>query len=216
MDDKMFLRIKNSVTDSISKKNTLMFHLDNIKTSLSSFEKKLFSAEEARTILQKVAHETQSEIEDHLSSIVTMALSAVEVNDPSVPKPPEFVVRMVERRDNTECDLLFKEGDREQLPLECSGYGYVDIADYALRVDYILLANEYGNKEVRKTLISDECFRNVDPKLQHKVSEMLLMFSNELGFQQIIVSHGEGINVKADSNFKVSKIGNTSKVAKIV
>jgi len=39
------------------------------------------------------------------------------------------------------------------------------------------------------------------------------MVSHELGFQQIIVSHAEGVNVEADRKFEVVKSGNISTVS---
>lgn len=218
----MIESITDQVSDMRSVVNDIIFEKTLLESQLKSqnydkkeTEKDLDGAKGAQEILMFVARETQSNIEAHLSRVVTMALSAVEVEDENVPKPPEFIVKMVERRGSTECDLLFKEGDREQNPLECSGYGYVDIADYSLRVAYALLEEEYCSYEVRKTLISDEPFRNCDPKLQYKVSEMLQMISNDLGFQQIIVSHAKGVNIDADVTFHVVKNGKISKVSRI-
>jgi len=210
-----FSKLKEAIEDTKSNRDRIRAELSSLLSDRENAEEYLLATKEAQGIIQTVARETQSEIEDHISGVVTLALSAVEVDDPKIPPPPEFVVRMVERRDGTECDLIFKEGDREQHPLECSGFGYVDIADYALRLDYIILENEYGGEEVRKTMISDEPFRNVDSKLQFKVSEMLHMISNKLGFQQIIVSHAEGINVSADKTFRIEKIDGISKATEV-
>lgn len=204
--------LKERVEKKDEERQRALAEMESLLADRTQAEEYLLGAKEAQSILSAVARETQSQIEDHLSGIVTLALSSVEVDDPEIPKPPQFVARMVERRDGTECDLIFKEGDREQHPLNSAGFGYVDIADYALRVDYILLEEEYGSEDVRKTLISDEPFRNVDPKLQHKVSDMLRMISDKLGFQQIIVSHAEGVNISADKTFHVTKRGELSHV----
>lgn len=206
--------IREYLSELDTESRRLKRNIKELKSSKSETERDIAAAKEAQEILKVVARETQSEIESHLSNVVTMTLLAVEVDDEKIPKPPEFIVKMVERRGTTECDLLFKEGDREQHPLECSGYGYVDIADYILRVGYILLEDEYCDYEIRKTLLSDEPFRNVDPKLQYKVSEMLRMISDDLGFQQIIVSHAKGVNIDADATFDVVKTKKISDVTK--
>jgi len=206
--------IREYVDEMLISLNSTRDRLVRLKADKEEAEKDLIAAKEAQEILKVVARETQSEIEKHLSNITTMALSSVEVKSATIPKPPEFVVRMVERRGATECDLLFKEGEREQHPLECSGYGYVDVADYILRIAYILLEDEYCDYEVRKTLLSDEPFRNADPALQYKISEMLNMVSNDLGFQQIIVSHAEGVNIEAETTFHVTKTKKVSSVKK--
>ena len=207
-----FESIKEATLERKSEREKTESDLSSLKESKDRAEEYLLCAKEAQSILQSVARETQSEIEDHISEIVSLSLSAVEVPEPDIPPPPEFIARMVERRDSTECDLLFKEGNREQSPLECSGFGYVDIADYALRVCYILLKNEYGAEKVRKTIISDEPFRNADVRLQYKISEMLRMISDKLGFQQIIVSHADGVNTSADKTFSTTKHLGLSKV----
>jgi len=211
------LKIYDSIKDVLelikSDRDLQIGKLKSFAKSKSEAEEYLICAKEAQTILISEARDTQSEIEEHISKIVTMALAAVEVDDPSVPKPPEFVARMVERRDNTECDLLFKEGDREDYPKESSGYGYQDIADYALRVDFILLEEEYCEEEIRKVLILDEPFRNADSRLQYKISSMLRMVSEELGFQQIIISHAKDVNIEADKTFHVEKVGKISKAS---
>ena len=206
------LAMKFKVDEIISEKKALNEQLKSLTADKKETEDNFMSAKKAQLILKTEARKTQSEIEEHISNTVTMALAAVEVDDPNVPKPPEFIARIVERRDSTECDLLFKEGDREQHPFNSSGFGYCDVADYALRVCYILLSDEYGEDEIRKTLILDEPFRNADPKLQSMISEMLKMVSHDLGFQQIIVSHAEGVNIKADKKFHVKKYGVVSTV----
>ena len=206
------LAMKFKVDEITSEKKALNEQLKSLTADKKETEDNFMSAKKAQLILKTEARKTQSEIEEHISNTVTMALAAVEVDDPNVPKPPEFIARIVERRDSTECDLLFKEGDREQHPFNSSGFGYCDVADYALRVCYILLSDEYGEDEIRKTLILDEPFRNADPKLQSMISEMLKMVSHDLGFQQIIVSHAEGVNIKADKKFHVKKYGVVSTV----
>ena len=206
--------VRSYVGDKILRKSAFEGQLVVQKNDLEETKKNLIGAQEAQMVLKETARETQSEIEEHLSSVVTLGLSAVEVDDDKIPKPPQFLAKMVDRRGTTECDLLFKEGNREQHPLDSSGYGYVDIADYVLRIGYILLEEEYCDYEVRKTLLSDEPLRNVDPALQFKVSEMLQMISEDLGFQQIIVSHAKGVNIKAESSFGVVKEGKISKVTK--
>lgn len=206
--------IRDTIDTILVERGTLQAQMANFIADKKETEDDLICAKEAQAILNTVARETQSEIEEHITTIVTMALSAVEVDNPKVPKPPEFTAKMVERRNSTECDLMFKEGEREDYPKESGGYGYQDIADYALRIDYILLHNEYNHVQLRKTLFLDEPFRNADPELQYKISEMLEMVSNELGFQQIINSHAKGVNINAETCFEVVKKDGISTVSK--
>jgi len=157
-------------------------------------------AEKARLIFQEVAKKTQSNLEFHISKLVTTAIRSV------LPDDIEFVVRIETRRNKTECDLLFKEFGEEYKPLEGSGFGAVDIASFALRIAF------WSLKKNRPTMILDEPIRNLSPDLQEKASDMLKMISTKLGLQIIMVSHQEDINIAADKTFIVSKKGKISSV----
>ena len=170
--------------------------LDNQKEQ----ESRLEHSEMALVIVQEVAKETQRTLEYRIGSLVTTALAAV------LPEPPEFVVRFEIRRNQTECDLLIKEGDFEQRPADGSSGGSIDIASFALRV-----ARWSLNKN-RPVFILDEPFRNVSPDLQHKVSDMIRMISEKLNIQILMVSHAENINVSANKTFLTYKTGEKSHI----
>ena len=207
-----FEEIRDAIYDLEIERDKIRSLIQSLRSRREEIKAELQASEEAQIVIQEEAKSTQSEIEEHISGIVTLALSAVEVDDKRVPKPPEFIARAVVRRKSTEIDLIFKEGDREQRPLYCSGFGFIDVADVALRIAFIELEIEYVDDKIRKTLILDEPFRNVDPLLQYKVSDMLSAISKELGYQFIIVSHAEGVNTGADREFQVQKIGKESRV----
>jgi len=213
MDYSLFEEIKASISDLKDEKALLTGKLKDLINQKEKAEEYLTCSKEAQVFLSAIAKETQSEVEEHLMNTVTLALLAVETDDEDTPKPPEFIVRMVERRDNIECDLLFKEGEREQRPKDCSGFGYIDIADYALRIVFIILELEYLNPDIRMSMILDEPFRNADKKLQVKISSMLNMVSDDLGFQQIIASHADGVIANADKVYTVTKNGKISQVS---
>ena len=101
------LAMKFKVDEISSEKKALNEQLKSLTVDKKETEDNFMSAKKAQLILKTEARKTQSEIEEHISNTVTMALAAVEVDDPNVPKPPEFIARIVERRDSTECDLLF-------------------------------------------------------------------------------------------------------------
>jgi len=180
-------------------KSSLTELLDNKKSNKMRME----NSEMALTVVQEVAKQTQMALEFRLSNLVSTALSAV------LPEPPEFVVRFEIRRNQTECDLLIKDGEFEQRLSDCSSGGSIDVASFALRI-----ARWSLNKN-RPVFFLDEPFRNVSPDLQHKVSDMLKMISTELGIQILMVSHADDINVSADKTFKVTKQGRKSKCQEI-
>jgi len=199
--------LKKEVSALKSKRDSKVMILKEHRADLKRLKRRFKGAEEFQKIFQEVAKDTQRNLEEHISNIVTLALDAVGGDPP----PPQFVVRIEDRRGGTEMDFLFKEGSREQHPLDSGSHGYANITDFAARVAYILLAIEFG-ADIRKTLILDEPFRDVQPSRQYKVSDMLRMMNKELGFQFIVSSHAEGINNNADKVFLVIKRNGVSHV----
>jgi DNA repair ATPase RecN len=189
------LNVREFLNETKSRHKALEDRVLEHGEELSYWKRRYEGASKARVIIQRVAQETQKNLEFHLSHLVTTALAAV------FPEEIEFVARIEVRRGQTECDLFFKEFGQEYDPLEGSGFGPVDVASFALRITFWSL-----NKN-RPTFILDEPFRNVSPDLQHKVSDMLKMVSEKLGVQIIMVSHQEDINIAADKTFLAKKEG---------
>ena len=160
-------------------------------------------AENARVVIQEVAVRTQQNLQYHISAIVTNAIKSVD------PDWPEYEIEFVTRRNRTECDILFVEGEARQHPLDSSGGGAKDIASFAQRVSYWTL------KRNRPTLVLDEPFRDVSPDRQDRVSEMLSDVCNKLGLQIVMVSHAENINVAADKTFLTTKENRKSQTKEI-
>jgi DNA repair exonuclease SbcCD ATPase subunit len=181
-------------------RDALMEKYKRLESSKESLETELEDAENARAIIQIVAKETLSNLEFRISNLVSLSLSSVSFDW------PEFIARVESRRNQTEVDLLFKEFDVEQKPLDSSGFGAADVAAFALRPSF------WSLKKNRPTMLLDEPFRNVSPDLQYKVSEMITMISKKLGIQFLIVSHAEDINVSADKTFFFEKIGKITHV----
>jgi DNA repair ATPase RecN len=189
------LNVREFLNETKSRHKALEDRVFEHGRELNYWKRRYAGASKARVIIQRVAQETQKNLEFHLSHLVTTALAAV------FPEEIEFVARIEVRRGQTECDLFFKEYGQEYDPLEGSGFGPVDVASFALRITFWSL-----NKN-RPTFILDEPFRNVSPDLQHKVSDMLKMVSEKLGVQIIMVSHQEDINIAADKTFLAKKEG---------
>lgn len=149
------------------------------------------NAIKAREIISKVAVETQKTFEVQISSIVSMALTAV------FPDPYEFLLRFETRRNQTEADIFLVKNGEEIDPEDSVGGGVMDVVSFALRVAVVVL------RQKRQTIILDEPFKHLSADLQPKASAMLLMLSQELNIQFIIVSHEEGIIECADRTFTI-------------
>ena len=195
-----FNQIKQTVKKQTIQKESLKIKLKDYKEEQEQLKTDLDDSEKAREIIQLVAQKTMQNLEFHLSSLVTLALKSTS------PDFPEFIARITIRRNQTEVDFLFKEFDREQKPMDSSGYGAVNIGAYALRMSFWSLAKN------RPTMLLDEPFPDLSPDLQEKAGEMVRMLSEKLNIQQIIVSHAEDLNYAADRTFTITKIGKRSKV----
>jgi len=188
-----FTNAKEKFSDDKIERDSLKTKIQNLKKEKIFLEERLLDAEEVRQIIQIVSKKTLANLEFRISNLVTFALASV------FPNPPEFVASIETRRNQTEVDMLFKEGDREQAPLDSDGGGAADISAFALRPTFWTL------DKTRPTFLLDEPFRNVSPNFQNKVSQMLTRISEELGIQIIMVSHAEDINMAADKTFRVRK-----------
>jgi len=154
----------------------------------------------AREIVQVVAKATQEKIEFQISNLVSLALASV------FPDPYEFKVSFVERRNRTECDLLFVKNNEECDPLTAAGGGAIDVASFALRVAI------WSLRKTRAVFILDEPFKFLSVDLQYKCSAMLKELSEKLNLQLIITSHLPEIISSADKIFKVENIHGESKI----
>lgn len=154
----------------------------------------LGNLESARSIIQKAAQITQSQLSVHISGIVSSALAAV------FDDPYKFVADFVTRRNSTECDLLFEKNGKTMKPLDSCGYGAADIASLALRVAYWKL-----DGSARNLLALDEPTRNLSADKQPLASMMINKLSKSLYLQFLIVTHNQALTEGADKVFYVTK-----------
>ena len=165
--------------------------LDNAEQALSQAERAYQNELEAREVLKQVALSTQAGLEFQISSLVTAALAAV------FPDPYEFKIKFVERRNRTECDVIFSKNGEDYDPKEASGGGPLDVASLALRLAY------WSLRRNRRTFVLDEPFKHVSAGRHEKVSSMLKMLSTQLGIQIIMVTHSPKLVYEADAVFHV-------------
>ena len=167
-----------------------------------TYAKTLDVALQARIVVQTVAESTQKQIEWHISNLVTSALAAV------FPDPYTCTLKFVQRRNQTEADLIFtKDGNETDDLLSTAGGGAVDIASFALRVAL------WSIKKTRSVIILDEPFRFLSVNLQAKASEMIKEISEKLGIQIIMVSHLPEIIKAADRVINVTNVNGESQIA---
>jgi len=174
--------------------------LSDKKVKCEGIQEEIVNTLTAQKIAQTVAEETQRNLEEHISGVVTKAFQAI------FDDPYEFRVRFETKRGKTECNLFFVKNEQEVEPLTAAGGGTVDVASFALRCAV------WAMKPNRPVFILDEPFRFLSRDLQHKASAMLKLFSETLGVQIILISHIPEIIENADSVIEVVNVNGEAQI----
>lgn len=157
--------------------------------------------ERAREIIREVGLKTQEQLQVHISDITSLALDAVFED------PYELVAEFVQRRNKTECDLMFERDGERMDPIGASGGGAVDVAAFALRI----AAWSMQSPKRRNVVILDEPMKFLDGRTDRieKASQIIKELSDRLGIQFIIITHENTLAEHADKTFtvKISKKG---------
>lgn len=169
---------------------------------VQSKEKQLILAEKAQAIIQTTAHQTQQELQYHISELITLSLHSV------FPDPYSFELNFNIKRGRTEVEPVFIKDNHKINPIYASGLGVVDIAAFALR---IALWNVQQPKS-RNTIILDEPFKFLSKDLVPNAARMLVELSGKLGLQIILVTHIPELIETAHKKFKINICNGVSQV----
>jgi DNA repair exonuclease SbcCD ATPase subunit len=195
--------LRQKLEQQKGKKMQIETALATLKDTLRNKKRSLYQHEQAREIVRDVGIKTQQQLQYHISDITSLALESVFT------EPYQLKVEFVQRRNKTECDLLFVRGDDEMDPLTASGGGAVDVAAFALRI----ASWSMTRPRTRNTIILDEPFRFLSADNQERASTMLKELSQRLGIQFIIVTHEPILAAYADKIFEVKITKGKSKVS---
>lgn len=185
-----------------SEKASALRQYKETKRQRKQEEQRKFQLEKALEIIRMVGLETQKSLQYHISDITSLALDGVFED------PYKLQVNFVERRNKTECDLLFERDGKEIDPLEASGYGAVDVASLALRIS----SWSMQTPRTRPVIILDEPMRFLSEDRQIYAAQMFRELADKLGLQFIIVTHEEQLTHTADKVLRVSQKNKISKI----
>lgn len=194
--------IRTSIEQSKGKRQEIEYRQIDLLEKVKTTEREINFSEKAQAIIQKVAKDTQSQLEFHISDIVTMALDTI------FDEPYKFKVGFVLKRNKTECELSFERDGELIDPLSASGGGVIDVASFALRIALWTLQAPKS----RNTIILDEPFKFLSKDLLPRASELLIELSNKLNLQFIVVTHLDELTDCADKIFQVSIKKGVSKI----
>lgn len=179
--------------------------LSTTTSDITSLKADLILHEQAREVIRTVGMNTQKQLQYHISDIASLALNAVFEN------PYELKVDFVQRRNKTECDILFVRDGMELDPLTASGVGAVDIASFALRIASWSMQRPH----TMNTIILDEPMKCLSAEYHERASQMIKEVSDKLGLQILMISHNETLAASADRTFRVSMKNGRSIVKKV-
>jgi DNA repair exonuclease SbcCD ATPase subunit len=185
--------IRTAIEQSKGKRQEVECRQTDLVEKVKTTEKEINFSEKAQAIIQRVAKNTQSQLEYHISDMVTIAMDTIFT------EPYKFKVGFVLKRNKTECVLSFERDGELIDPLSASGGGVVDVASFALRIALWTLQAPKS----RNTIVLDESFKFVSKDLLPRVGELLTELSNKLNLQFIVVTHLDELIECADKVFEI-------------
>jgi DNA repair exonuclease SbcCD ATPase subunit len=194
--------IRKKLEQQKGQRQILLQQIARYQKEITELTEKRDNLEQARELIREAGLRTQQQLQYHISDITSLALSAVFED------PYELKVDFVQRRNKTECDLIFVRDGKEIDPLEASGYGAVDVASFALRV----ASWSMQQPRTRNVIILDEPMRFLSEDRQPYAGKMVKELSERLGLQFIIVTHEEVFSQYADKVFQVSMKDKVSQI----
>ena len=188
-----FLEARDAVLEAKVKRDSLLEKIDVKEREIKELEKVISDAGKARVIVQKVASETQSVVEYHISGVVGLAESA------TFDDPYGVELDFVERRNLTECDFYFTKGFDRFNPMASAGGGPLDVASFGI----FIAIWSFGR--TRPFLLLDEPFRFVSSNLQSRCSAMVKQITLDHNLQILMISHLPHMIDSADKVFEVTQ-----------
>jgi len=185
-----------NIPETRHKVNSLLGELDSVKRhyeeekiNLKKAEKELEYVKEAQVIAQQVAQMIQQQAHQKIEGVVNECLKAVFDDN------YRFRIDFQRKRGKTEADLLLlKDGHEIGNAMDADSGGVVDLCSFALRLSCIALSKPH----LRRIMLLDEPFRNLDVQNRMKIGTMLQQLSEDFKMQFILVTH--------ESEFRTGKV----------
>lgn len=155
------------------------------RRALIEAESQLELTEQAQALLQSVAQQVQQNAHNQIAGVVSQCLEAVFEN------PYAFKIHFERKRGKTEARLAFERGGNEVDPMEGASGGIKDVGALALRLACLVLSKP----RLRPLVVLDEPFKGLWRTTRPRVAEMIETLADELGFQFIIVTQIEELEI---------------------
>lgn len=185
--------LRNRLEQRKGQRAQLLDTMGEVKSRIRQTTRRLRNAEDAQTIVQAVAEQTQKELEYRISELATLALASV------FDVPYSLNLDFVPKRGKTEAEIYYEKGGEQMDPMAESGGGPIDIGAFALRPTLWSLARPRS----RNLLVLDEPFAhlkgmttnqkalNLVKEVSEKLKIQVLMVSDERVPRQMIVDSAD-------------------------
>lgn len=188
----ILLKRQNFVSKKLIEQTILKEQLTALEKEQTKQTKRHIASLKTRQLILTAAQTTQYTLQDYITHRVNLALLAVMSN------PPEFSIKFVERRNQTECDLMLDD-DRETD--ENHSGGVRDIVSFTLRCLFVAMKN------TRRVLILDEPFKNLSVEYHEAAAELVKTLVDEYNLQIIMTTHLPIFKEYADKSFVLKRGG---------
>lgn len=189
-------RIKKWFSDKKNRHAIFLKEKRRLEREQKEWLKELKVCKVALRILQHAGEETQGKIVWGIEQLVTFAIKDVFKGEDSF----DFKMEVHTDKKGTMSIEFFLEKDGERYdPLECCGYGILDVACFALRVAVWSLT------VTTRVMIFDEPFKNVSQKYKQRVGQLVGKIAEMCDFQFIIVTHVLELMQPQDTVFVVGQ-----------
>lgn len=178
-------------------KNEYSKNIDDI----SKYNESVLTLERVAILLQKTAERQRAYICNQIELIGTSALQYVYGTN------YELKLEMNSNKKKAECELFVIEtmpdGSKVQLkPQDSKGGGVTDIVSIALR---FAILQVYNSPEINGPAILDEPGKHVSKEFSSLLSDFLITLSEQLGRQQIVITHNDFMSESASNAIKVRR-----------
>lgn len=177
----------------------LSFYRKQIKLKRSEKKSLLADLQECINVLkfiQRVGIKTHKQTTTLIESMVTFAIRDVFGDDGY-----DFEIELEQKGKTNALNFYFCRDGEKFDPMECCGYGIVDVACFALRIAIWRLG--FG----RRVFIFDEPFKNVSKEYRSRLAQFVRKISESLDIQLIITTHMEELAECAHRDFVLTKSG---------
>lgn len=168
----------NRVSELVSTRKSLVTTLDRLQKKENELFLSCKIVHESLSILKTVGAVHQQDAVTTVESLVCMALKDVFGEEAY-----SFKMKIEETKRSMTVDFVFLRDGKEYEPLECCGYGQVDVAAFALRIAMMRLSPDCH------LVLFDEPFKNVSEEYREKTAKLVMKISEALNLQFVIATH---------------------------